>query len=63
MNRIKRSAEQSSTTVSSIGPFNKCNNERTDAWSVKEVGEDEENYDESAEDLQYANLHNLRMVE
>lgn len=28
----------------------------TDAWSVKEIGEDEEGHDESAESLQYAIL-------
>lgn len=28
----------------------------TDAWSVEEIGEDEEGHDESAERLQYAIL-------
>ena len=49
MNNIKRSAEQSSKDVSSLDHDSKYRIEHTDAWSVEEVGQEEEGDDESAE--------------
>lgn len=46
-NSIKRSAEQS-IDVSCIDNIVTYRVERTDAWPVQEVGEDEESHDESA---------------
>lgn len=51
MNNIKRSAEQSSSIVSSMDRLIKYRIEPTDAWSVEEVGKDEEGHDESADGL------------
>lgn len=48
MNNINRSAEQSSRIVSPIVTNVNYRMEHTDAWSVEEVGEDEEGHDESA---------------
>ena len=50
-NKIKRSAEQSSGSVSFIGPFDRHDYQRTYAWTIEEIGEDEESHDESARNL------------
>lgn len=51
MNSIKRSAEQSSTFVSCLDRIFNYGVKRTDAWSVEEVGEDEEGHNESVQGL------------
>ena len=51
MNKIKRRAEQSVGVVSFFLIIDEDMIEHTDAWSVEEVGEDEEGHDESAHDI------------
>lgn len=50
MNKINRRAEQSSRIVSFFHSVDKDKIVHTDAWSVEEIGEDEEGHDESAYD-------------
>ena len=50
-NSIRRSAEQSFMDVSCIDDLVTCRVERTDAWPVEKVGEDEESHDKSAKDV------------